>query len=275
MSSGEIKKLTKRELEALSEKGEPMRDDHGAAAPDPTKGRRLFADVPPDHPDFVCQQEPGGRCKRCGYFPPMFGESLGPCADTPVAGWLHATLPHGPRHTFVTSNEVRAEERAVREDFEKAKTEFEEAQREEPEPLNQVSRPKQDGGGLRFSIGKNKIDLIPPEWVWSLGMVLSRGAIKYAVRNWERGMAWSEVVGPMFRHAFKFICGERYDPETGCHHMAMVAWNALVLMTYDIREIGHNDLVGEMKWLDLVTTAPGSELQKVIDLKMKEAAARK
>lgn len=137
--------------------------------------------------------------------------------------------------------------------------------------VNRVSRPTMDGGGLRFSLGKCKIDLVPPEWVWALAMVLTRGAAKYASRNWEKGMRWSEVVGPMFRHAFKWICGERYDAETGCHHLAMVAWNALVLMTYDIREIGENDLVGDMRWLDLVTMEPGPELQKIIDKKMAES----
>lgn len=99
-----------------------------------------------------------------------------------------------------------------------------------------------DGGGLRKDDGKNKLDLIPPEWIWALGAVLTQGAEKYAVRNWERGMAWSKMIGCGLRHVFKFVCGERYDPESGCHHLAHAAWNFLALMTYDIRKIGENDL---------------------------------
>jgi Domain of unknown function (DUF5664) len=129
-----------------------------------------------------------------------------------------------------------------------------------------------DGGGLRFDAGKNQLDLIPPEWVWALAMVLTRGAIKYAIRNWERGMKWSKMIGCSLRHIFKFACGERYDRESGCHHLAHAAWNLLALMTYDIRKIGENDLVGELSWLELVATDPGPELQAIIDKKMKEAA---
>lgn len=101
---------------------------------------------------------------------------------------------------------------------------------------------KADNGGLRFDTGKNQLELIPPEWVWALGDVLTRGAAKYAPRNWERGMAWSKMIGCSLRHIYKFAMGERYDPETGCHHLAMGAWNLLSLMTYDLRGIGENDL---------------------------------
>lgn len=130
---------------------------------------------------------------------------------------------------------------------------------------------KTDGGGLRFNTGKNQIELMPPEWIWAVSMVLTRGAIKYAIRNWERGMKWSYLVGCAMRHLLKFVCGERYDPETGCHHLAMVAWNALALMTYDLRKIGENDLVGNLDWLAASAVAPGPELQAVIDRKAKLA----
>lgn len=97
-------------------------------------------------------------------------------------------------------------------------------------------------GGLRYDNGKNRLDLLPPEWVWGLGVITTEGAKKYAERNWEKGMPWSKVWGPMLRHAFKWLMGERYDAETGCHHLLMVAWNALALFTYDLRQIGENDL---------------------------------
>jgi len=99
-----------------------------------------------------------------------------------------------------------------------------------------------DGGGLRFNEEKNLIELVPPEWVWGLGDVSTQGSKKYAVRNWERGMKWSIMVGCSLRHIFKFVCGERYDPETGCHHLFMAAWNLCALATYDLRDIGENDL---------------------------------
>lgn len=107
--------------------------------------------------------------------------------------------------------------------------------------------------GLRYNKGKNKLDLIPPEWSWALGLVLTTGAEKYAPRNWELGMPYSDVLGPLERHLQKWKAGERYDvtdadgtPGTGCHHLAVVAWNALALMTYDLREIGDDDVTQDL-----------------------------
>lgn len=129
--------------------------------------------------------------------------------------------------------------------------------------------PKADGGGLRYNAGKNQVELIPVEWIWGLGMVLTRGAAKYAVRNWERGMKWSYLIGCAFRHILKFMCGERYDKETGCHHLFMAAWNCCALATYDIRGIGENDLgAANPEWLDLVAVEPGPELLEIMRKKL-------
>lgn len=107
-----------------------------------------------------------------------------------------------------------------------------------------------DGGGLRFNTGKNRLDLVPPEWFWALADVTTKGTEKgYPERNWERGMKWGTCLACALRHIFKFACGERYDGvfdikkgTTGCHHLAMAAWNVLALMTYDLRGIGENDI---------------------------------
>jgi len=63
-------------------------------------------------------------------------------------------------------------------------------------------------------------------------------------------MDWSSMIGCIYRHLAKFQAGQRFDGAcfdksegtTGCHELAMVAWNVLALMVYDIRNIGHNDL---------------------------------
>lgn len=107
-----------------------------------------------------------------------------------------------------------------------------------------------DGGGQRFNADKNRIELLPPEWIWALADVMTQGSKKYEPRNWEKGMDWSTMIGCIHRHLAKFQSGQRYDGKefnrelgtTGCHELAMVAWNALALMSYDIRHIGNNDL---------------------------------
>jgi hypothetical protein len=112
-----------------------------------------------------------------------------------------------------------------------------------------------DGGGLRYNKGKNRMDLTPPEWEWALADVTTQGSKKYDERNWEQGMKWSTMIGCMKRHLNKFLAGQRYDGDkfdkekgtTGCHELAMVAWNALALMSYDLRDIGTNDLPKEVQ----------------------------
>lgn len=101
-----------------------------------------------------------------------------------------------------------------------------------------------DGGGLRHNAVKNRIELVPPEWTWAVADVTTKGSYKYDERNWERGMLWSIMIGCVGRHIAKFLIGERYDAETGCHHLAMAAWNILALMSYDLRGIGTVDLPG-------------------------------
>lgn len=110
-----------------------------------------------------------------------------------------------------------------------------------------------DGGGFRMDAGKNRIELLPPEWLWALADVMTQGSKKYPARNWEQGMDWSSMIGCMYRHIAKFQAGQRYDGKkfdkklgtTGCHEMAMVAWNALALLVYDLRGIGNNNLPHE------------------------------
>lgn len=97
--------------------------------------------------------------------------------------------------------------------------------------------------GLRYNTGKRRYDLIPPEWEAALADILTKGAEKYAARNWEQGLSYADTVGCLRRHLAKWQAGEQFDEgETGCHHMGMVAWNALVLMTFDLRGIGTDDM---------------------------------
>lgn len=85
---------------------------------------------------------------------------------------------------------------------------------------------KHDGAKLRF-------DLIPAEPLQALAHVFTLGANKYGDRNWENGLKWGRVFAAMMRHAWAWWKGERNDPEDGQHHLASVAWCALVLMEYE------------------------------------------
>jgi len=102
---------------------------------------------------------------------------------------------------------------------------------------------KADGGGLRYDEGKPRVDLLPADALMELGRVYGAGAKKYGDHNWMRGMAWSKVLGPLLRHLFKWMVGHEVDEETGQRHIAMVAWNAIALLTYELRGVGTDDRV--------------------------------
>ena len=88
------------------------------------------------------------------------------------------------------------------------------------------------GQGLRFNEGKTRHDLVPAFAQEQYAKVLTKGAEKYAQRNWEKGMPWSKVTASLKRHVLAFERGEDYDPETGLLHMAHVMCNAAFLTEY-------------------------------------------
>lgn len=86
--------------------------------------------------------------------------------------------------------------------------------------------------GLRYNSGKKRYDLVH-QWAHEqMVNVLTKGAEKYEERNWERGMAWSNVLSSLERHLAAIKKGEDYDPETGELHAAHIACNAHFLTAY-------------------------------------------
>lgn len=103
--------------------------------------------------------------------------------------------------------------------------------------------PEADNGALRFNEGKPGYHLFDPAALEAVARVFEYGAKKYAPRNWERGMKWTVMFNSLIRHSWAWLRGEEIDPESGCLHMAHVAWNALGLCTYHLRKIGQDDRI--------------------------------
>lgn len=107
--------------------------------------------------------------------------------------------------------------------------------------------------GTRHNNGKARLDLIPPQALWELGMLYTEGAKKYpSDRNWEEGLPYSTYIAAIHRHLIKFQCGEEHDMETNIHHLIAIAWNAIGLymthtwvklkkLTTDLDDRGNND----------------------------------
>lgn len=86
--------------------------------------------------------------------------------------------------------------------------------------------------GLRFNTGKTRHDLVPAYAQEQYARVLTKGAEKYAERNWELGMKWSKIIASLKRHTLAIERGEDYDPETGILHSAHIMCNAAFLTEY-------------------------------------------
>ena len=101
------------------------------------------------------------------------------------------------------------------------------------------SSPKQ---GLRYDQGKLRWDLLPPDVMEELVRVYTKGAEKYAERNWELGMDWGKCLRALKSHLNKWEKGQQRDDEyPELYNLAMVMWNAAALLAYELRGIGKDN----------------------------------
>lgn len=95
--------------------------------------------------------------------------------------------------------------------------------------------------GIRYDDGKERYDLFAPHAMGELARVYTFGCVKYAPRNWEKGLSWSRTFAAIMRHAWAWMRGEVFDRETGLHHMAHAAWGCLALVEFHYAHKGEDD----------------------------------
>lgn len=98
-----------------------------------------------------------------------------------------------------------------------------------------------DLGGQKHDQDKLRYDLIPPEMLEEVALVLTYGAVKYSSRNWEKGMLWSRPFGALMRHMWAWWGGEDNDPETGYSHLSHALCCIVFLTAYRRRGAGIDD----------------------------------
>jgi len=95
--------------------------------------------------------------------------------------------------------------------------------------------------GKKYDQGKTRYDLLPPELLEETAKILTFGADKYGPRNWEKGFDWSRPYAALQRHLWAWWSGEDTDPETGESHLAHAACCVAFLITFEQRDVGHDD----------------------------------
>ena len=84
--------------------------------------------------------------------------------------------------------------------------------------------------------GKNHLGSLQPGFLWEMGLVVTHGDTKYARYNWKDGHP-QDYCDALLRHVLKYSAGETYDIETGLHHAAFVATNAMYLHWHDCGDV--------------------------------------
>jgi|SRR6266850_363289 len=87
--------------------------------------------------------------------------------------------------------------------------------------------------GLKYDEHKLRFDLLPIRALFEVVKVYTLGAIKYADRNWEKGISWCRMFAALQRHAWAWFLGQETDPKDGQKHMASVVWIGLGLLEFD------------------------------------------
>jgi Domain of unknown function (DUF5664) len=101
----------------------------------------------------------------------------------------------------------------------------------EPPKLNSISAT----AGRKFDGGKPEYGLIPPYALDELAVVLTIGAQKYERENWRYvPEASRRYYDALQRHLWAWKRGEKFDPETGRHHLAHAACCLFFLYEHDI-----------------------------------------
>jgi hypothetical protein len=89
--------------------------------------------------------------------------------------------------------------------------------------------------GRKFDGGKLEYGLVPPHGLKALTEVLTFGAQKYERDNWIHvPEAKRRYFDAMQRHTWAWKEGEKFDPESGLHHLAHAMCCLMFLYEHDI-----------------------------------------
>ena len=94
--------------------------------------------------------------------------------------------------------------------------------------------PSNEEDGVKLDNGKNRLDLIEPQFIEAVGDVLTFGANKYAPNNWQNvDNAIDRYYAAALRHLLAWRKGESLDDESNLNHLAHAATNIMFLLHFE------------------------------------------
>lgn len=88
---------------------------------------------------------------------------------------------------------------------------------------------------------KLRWDLLPLEEIEDIVRVYHAGAKKYGPNRWQHlPDGYNRYKAAMMRHLVEYEKGDQIDSDTGCLHLAQVAWNAIAMLYLSKRGEGCN-----------------------------------
>ena len=78
---------------------------------------------------------------------------------------------------------------------------------------------------------KLRWDLLPLKEIEKIVKVYTAGSEKYGENTWQNlPNGYDRYKSALFRHLLEYEKGNEIDEETGCEHLAQVAWNAIAML---------------------------------------------
>jgi len=90
---------------------------------------------------------------------------------------------------------------------------------------------------IKADEGKNRLDLIEPDFILGLGEALTFGAKKYSDKGWKNiENKHDSNYASLMRHIMAWRKGEKKDPESGLNPLLHAAYNIMVLYYDDLQK---------------------------------------
>jgi len=104
-------------------------------------------------------------------------------------------------------------------------------------------------GAMREALGVPYFRQVPLEAIAAGATSLEYGAVKYAHRNWEKGLPWQQMIDSLKRHIDDFERRHDYDDGengSGLHQVCMIMASAMMLSASVIRGVGEDDRIPKL-----------------------------